>query len=101
MELIWVTKDGITINIRDMASSHLLNTIHMIERNRFTQATEAAMREAQNPTTDAYDWEHSPVQYYLQWPIQYEQLIAEAQRRHLIARCPQTSKTVAMTRKRK
>jgi hypothetical protein len=78
---VWMTREGIELPISQMASSHLLSAIHMIERNRFTQAVDSAMRE---PTLDA---ETLPtMQYYLMWPETYPDLCAEAERRHLIQR---------------
>jgi len=64
-----------------MASSHLLSTIHFIERNRFLAAAEVYHERAFDKET-----RNEMANYYLQWPIQYETLIAEAQRRGLITR---------------
>ena len=80
---IWITREGQQLEVKDMASSHLLSTIHFIERNRFTSAVDVAMRVRDLKEETLYD---NPVQYYLQWPIQYEALVAEAQRRGLIYR---------------
>ena len=77
---VWTTKEGQRIPIREMASSHLLSTIHFLERARFTNAVECARRE---PNTDPNS---ATMQYYLQWPEQYEALVAEAHRRNLISR---------------
>lgn len=77
---VWITREGKQMEIRTMASSHLLATIHFIERNRFMNAAETYTdQQLGNVDMDA-------VNYYLQWPIQYETLIEEAQRRHLIYR---------------
>lgn len=72
---VWITREGKQMEIKDMASSHLLATIHFIERNRFMNAAETYSEGMKDAT-----------EYYLQWPIQYETLIAEAQRRGLIFR---------------
>lgn len=72
---IWITREGHQIKIKEMASSHLLSTIHFIERNRFQNALETYQEGMPDAT-----------EYYLQWPLQYEELIAEAQRRGLIFR---------------
>lgn len=80
----WVTREGQSLSIKDMASSHLLATVHYIERNRFTSAIECAMREPRN--MDPRSWEDTTLQYYLQWPEAYDALIAEAQRRGLVGR---------------
>lgn len=32
---IWVMRDGTEINVRDMADSHLINSINMLKRNAF------------------------------------------------------------------
>jgi hypothetical protein len=74
---IWVTREGQQLEIKKMASSHLLATIHFIERKRFTEAVDCAMRESGGSDL---------VKYYLQWPYQYDSLVAEAQRRRLIYR---------------
>ena len=72
----WITREGHHIEIKAMASSHLLATIHLIEKSRFTNSAEIFYTLANQ---DA-------MEYYLQWPEQYESLIAEAQRRGLIYR---------------
>lgn len=80
---IWITAEGQQMEIRTMASSHLLAAIHYIERRRFMNVTDTAMREAVNPDMDF----NSPtIQYYLEWPIQYETLVNEANKRNLLYR---------------
>lgn len=78
---IWITKEGKQMEIATMASSHLLSAIHFIERNRFMNAAETYgdMNFSQKDR-------HEMTEYYLQWPVQYEVMIAEAQRRGLITR---------------
>lgn len=78
---VWITREGKEMEIKKMASSHLLSTIHFIERNRFMNAAETYGQQQ----VDGLDWSDA-VEYYLQWPIQYETLIAEASRRKLIYR---------------
>ena len=80
---IWITREGQQIEIRHMASSHLLSTIHFIERSRFMNAAEVYSEQQLG------DARLAAVGYYLQWPIQYEELVREAQRRHLIYRMPE------------
>lgn len=75
---IWITREGKQLEIRTMASSHLLSTIHFIERNRFMNAAEIYGDGILDDT------DKDALNYYLQWPIQYESLIKEAQRRNLI-----------------
>lgn len=77
---VWITKEGQEMEIRQMASSHLLATIHFIERNRMTN-----VNEVYNESQLGED-RLNAVNYYLEWPIQYESLVVEAQRRHLIYR---------------
>jgi hypothetical protein len=77
---IWITREGKEIEIRMMASSHLLATIHFIERSRFMNAAEVYSEQQLG------DERLNAMNYYLQWPVQYESLIAEAQRRQLIYR---------------
>ena len=79
---IWITREGHQIEIRTMASAHLLSTIHFIERNRFMNAAE--VYGEQQLGEDRL----GAVNYYLQWPVQYESLIQEAMRRHLIYEGP-------------
>lgn len=71
----WTTRDGQSIKIERMASSHLLHTIHMIERNRLMNAAEKYG-----------EGDIDLASYYMQWPPQYEEMIKEAQKRNLIAR---------------
>ena len=77
---VWITREGQQIEIKHMASSHLLATIHFIERSRFMNAAEV-YGEMQ-----LGDARLAAVDYYLQFPIQYETLVEEAIRRHLIYR---------------
>lgn len=78
---VWITREGKQMEIKEMASSHLLSTIHFIERSRFSQSMEVYQQAQQ----DGSDWSDA-LNYYMNWPIQYEALIAEAQRRNLIFR---------------
>lgn len=78
---IWVTREGDAIRIKNMASSHLLSTIHYIEKHRFMSAVEI-FHDQQDKSGDWSD----ALNYYLQWPPQYETMIVEAQRRNLIFR---------------
>ena len=78
---VWITAEGRQMEIATMASSHLLAAIHMIERRRFMNAAET-YGEMNLNKEDRLEM----TQYYLQWPIQYETMIAEAQRRGLITR---------------
>jgi hypothetical protein len=75
---IWITREGEQIEIKHMASSHLLATIHFIERSRFMNAAE--VYSEQQLGEDRL----TAVNYYLQWPVQYDSLVVEAQRRGLI-----------------
>lgn len=77
---IWITREGEQIEIKNMASSHLLATIHFIERGRFMNAAEVYSESQLGEDRLA------AVNYYLQWPIQYETLVEEAQRRGLVCR---------------
>jgi hypothetical protein len=77
---VWITKEGQEIEIRHMASHHLLATIHFIERNRLMNAAEVYGDQ------NLGDARLAAVEYYLEWPIQYETLVNEAIRRHLLYR---------------
>lgn len=77
----WITREGKSIKIKEMASSHLLSAIHWIERNRFTQSLEVYGQAK----SDGLDWSDA-LEYYMQWPDAYESMIAEAQRRNLLFR---------------
>lgn len=81
---VWITREGQQIEIKHMASSHLLATIHFIERSRFMNAAEVYSEQQLG------DERLNAVEYYLQFPIQYETLIEEAVRRKLIYRGPNT-----------
>jgi hypothetical protein len=78
---VWITAEGQQMEIKTMASSHLLAAIHFIERKRFQAAAEVYHERAFDKAT-----RNEMANYYLQWPIQYEVMIAEAQRRGLITR---------------
>jgi hypothetical protein len=78
---IWITAEGQQMEIKSMASSHLLATIHFIERKRFQSASEVYHERAFDK-----NFRNEMTSYYLQWPIQYDVMIAEAQRRGLITR---------------
>jgi hypothetical protein len=78
---IWTDRSGQQVEIKNMASSHLLATIHFIERNRFINTAEVYF-DRNFSEKDRLEMAN----YYAEWPIQYETLIAEAQRRHLIYR---------------
>ncbi len=73
----WTTKEGIDLNINEMATSHLLATIHMIERNRMNNLLSLGMMD--NLTQDTVD-------YYAQFPSSYKDLCDEAELRFLIHR---------------
>lgn len=77
---VWITREGQQIEINKMASSHLLATIHFIENRRFMNAAEVYSERQLG------EGRLAAVNYYLTWPIQYETMILEAQRRHLIYR---------------
>lgn len=78
---VWITKEGRSMEIKNMASSHLLSAIHFIERNRFTNALECYNQDSLN-----HPDKMEMITYYLEWPIQYDTMIAEAQRRGLMNR---------------
>lgn len=73
----WQDKNGIKISINKMTSSHLLNTIHMIERKRYEEILSLVIREEANAET---------MGYYAQFPDAYHALCDEAERRKLIQR---------------
>jgi len=86
---VWTTREGQQIEIRHMASSHLLSTIHFIERNRLNNASEVFHDQ------NLGDERLNAVNYYLTWPVQYESLIKEAQRRNLIYRVEPAQKQLS------
>ena len=77
---VWITREGQQMEIRHMASHHLLAAIHMIERNRLMNAAEVYGEQQLG------DARLAAVEYYLEWPIQYETLVNEAIRRNLLYR---------------
>lgn len=79
----WVTREGVRIPIQSMATSHLLNTIHFIERNRMQQIISIEQNLTDNLTReDAIEM----LNYYTAWPEGYKALLKEAQKRKLIER---------------
>jgi hypothetical protein len=79
MVIKWKTKEGFEIAPKDMATQHLLSTIHMIERNRMTNLIGIGLMDSADMDADIID-------YYSTWPEAYEALLDEAERRHLIGR---------------
>ena len=88
----WMTKDGTRIQINMMPTSHLLNTIHLIERMRMQQIESIKEQYQQNHGTIEFD---NPIdrnewieflEYYTQWPEGYPDLLSEAIKRRLIKR---------------
>lgn len=77
---IWTTREGVQVEIKRMPSSHLLSTIHFIERRRYDACFEVYQETVNNGPVEGM------LEYYSQFPVQYETLIVEAQRRGLIAR---------------
>ena len=73
----WLTKEGIELPIDQMSTNHLLSTIHMIERNRMTNLVHLGLADNCDQTI---------LNYYSRWPDSYEELLNEAERRHLIGR---------------
>ncbi len=73
---MWITRDGESVTIEGMSSSHLLAAIHMIERTRLN-----AMSEMVNQTISLDNFS-----YYKEFPESYNELIKEAKKRQLIGR---------------
>jgi hypothetical protein len=90
-KLIWNTREGHPIEIKKMATPHLLATIHMIERNRLNNLLSILGMDN--------NWNQEVVDYYAKFPEQYEVLCEEAERRLLIRRGTQKEGLVK-TRKR-
>ena len=82
----WTTKDGEEIEIAFMSSSHLLATIHFIERNRFVNAAEVYGYRFNTADADTTAEGVRAVHYYLRWPDAYDALVTEATRRKLLHR---------------
>jgi hypothetical protein len=83
---IWITREGHQVKIDKMPSSHLLATIHFIERRRFEACFEVYQDTVNNGPVEGM------LEYYSQFPVQYETLIEEAQRRGLIHRTKSPTK---------
>lgn len=73
----WRTREGVEIDIKSMATPHLLSAIYMIERNRLNNLLSVAM-------SDSFTQEI--LDYYGQFPDAYIALCDEAERRMLIHR---------------
>jgi hypothetical protein len=78
----WITKDGTSISIKAMATTHLMNVIHLIERSRMQQLISIEQNAQDIPTEDALRM----LDYYTAWPDKYGDLLAEAEKRKLIRR---------------
>jgi|PlaIllAssembly_1097288.scaffolds.fasta_scaffold2694009_2 hypothetical protein len=81
-EPTWVSKDMKPIPIKFMATSHLLNTIHMIERSRMQQLMSIETHGGGISPEEA----KRVLDYYCAWPKGYSDLLAEAEKRQLIRR---------------
>jgi hypothetical protein len=81
----WVTKEGFEIEPREMATPHLLNTIHLIERSRMSNLVSLGMN-------DLAEVSEGVVEFYARWPEAYDALLDEAERRQLIRRGDKTKK---------
>lgn len=87
---IWVTREGVKLEISKMATPHLLATIHMIERNRMNNLMSIMACE---------NWTEETVNYYASWPDEYRALCDEAERRLLINRGTQKEGLIKSRRK--
>ena len=81
----WRTRDGVEVLIRTMPTSHLLNAIHFIERNRMQQLQEF-LAEADELEEICPGIVNADLDYYTGWPEGYDNLINEALHRQLIKR---------------
>ena len=68
-----------------MATPHLLNTIHLIERSRMNNLVSLGMN-------DLAEVSEGVVSFYAAWPEAYDALLDEAERRQLIRRGDKTKK---------
>ena len=73
----WTTKEGVVLRIEEMATPHLLATIHLIERTRMNNIMAIAFVDSVTAKGR---------EYYTRWPDEYSALIAEAVRREVIKR---------------
>lgn len=81
-EPTWITKDNKPIPVQYMATSHLLNSIHMIERSRMQQLISIEANGGGISPEEA----KRVLDYYCAWPRGYSDLLAEAEKRQLIRR---------------
>jgi hypothetical protein len=77
----WRTREGVELSPREMATPHLLSTIHMVERSRMQNLMHLGLLSmGEEKVRD------SVVAYYGQWPDAYAALLDEAERRGLLGR---------------
>lgn len=85
-EPTWVTKEGTHIPISVMPTSHLLNTIHMIERSRMQQLISIEVQVANGYIKLSPKEAQEVLNRYCAFPKAYSELLAEAEKRQLIRR---------------
>jgi len=89
---VWITREGVHMEIKKMPSSHLLAAIHFIERSRFYACFEVFQDLVNNGPIEG------AMEYYSRWPIQYANLVKEAEHRNLIHRSQETNTTTAVVK---
>ena len=87
----WITKTGEAILISAMPTSHLLNTIHLIERARMQQLISLEQHGLSDGYASNDELRAAPelvdmLEYYTRWPEEYSDLLKEAEKRKLIRR---------------
>lgn len=81
----WRTREGDRIRITDMVDTHLLSSIHMIERNRQRDLEQVESRYAKFNFTDKEVYPRM-LEHYGEYPLVYHAMVNEACKRGIIAR---------------
>lgn len=82
-ESYWVTASGDAIPISGMTTTHLLNAIHVLERGRCAQLVE--LSNSNGWVLGGADMKRL-LRVYASWPVEYDDLLAEAEKRGIIRR---------------
>ena len=75
---MWTMRDGTRIKIKDMTTSHIINSIKLLERSKYGQLLKADITDNLNEFEVA---EIDPLSPLIQWKCIYAELKDELKRR--------------------